>query len=204
MTRLILASKSPRRKKLLEQIGLTFDVEPSKLNETYPLGSSPETIVRKLSSQKAGVVSTGKKNAVIIAADTIVVLNDRILGQPTDYKDAYWMLRALSGLTHKVYTGVTLVRTDAEGEQSDNIQFVEQTKVTFSSLTDHEIDAYIKHSNPFDKAGSYGIQDDRGCLFVSGIEGDYYNVVGFPLHKFYLHIKKFAPEIMFEVQNKLT
>lgn len=204
MTRLILASKSPRRKKLLEQLGLTFDVEPSGMNETYQPGSSPETIVQQLSSQKARAVCDGKENAIVIAADTIVVLNDKILGQPTGYEDAFGMLRKLSGRKHHVYTGVTLVRTNADGKESDCIQFVERTKVTFSSLSDHEIDAYIKSGSPFDKAGSYGIQDDHGCLFVSGIEGDYYNVVGFPLHKFYQHMKHFAPEIMFDVQKNLT
>jgi len=200
VTRLILASKSPRRIKLLEQLGLTFEVEPSNINETYQSGSSPEKIVRQLSSQKARTVCGGKKNAIIIAADTIVVLDDKVLGQPKGYEDAFTMLKALSGRMHSVYTGVTLIKTNGDGKELNSALFVEQTKVTFSTLKDNEIDAYIKSGSPFDKAGSYGIQDDLGCLFVSGIEGDYYNVVGFPLHKFYQHMKHFAPEVKFEFQ----
>jgi len=171
------------------------------LKESYQSGSSPDSVVRQLSSQKARTVCEGKYNAIIIAADTIVVLDDEVLGQPRNNDDAFSMLRSLSGRIHSVYTGVTLIRTNGDGKESNSVQFVEQTKVNFSTLTDIEIDAYIKSGSPFDKAGSYGIQDDLGCLFVSGIEGDYYNVVGFPLHKFYQHMKHFAPEIMFEFQR---
>lgn len=151
-------------------------------------------MVTALSEMKATAVSRQNPEALIIAADTLVTLNGEVLGQPADSEHAREMLRQLSGQTHEVYTGVTLIKTDREPGITAHDSFSERTKVTFIPLTEEEITAYVQSGSPLDKAGAYGIQDDWGAVFVSGIEGDYYNVVGFPVHRFYQQMKTFAPE----------
>ncbi|MEX0894330.1 MAG: Maf family protein [Balneolaceae bacterium] len=198
MTHLILASKSPRRKKLMQQLGLTFTVQNSHVKENDPTESDtdPVTFVQNLAAQKAERVAGRSSNAVIVAADTSVILKGQILGKPENALHAGHLLRQMSGQTHRVITGVCLLRTNGTSGVIDKVRFHEQTKVTFATLANEEIDAYVATGSPMDKAGAYGIQDDWGAVFVSRIEGDYYNVVGFPLHKFYQHIKEFAPELL--------
>lgn len=171
----ILASASPRRKQLLDMLGLDFTVCPAKGEETLPDGIGPEEAVMRLSAQKAGSVAGqfGPED-VIIGADTIVWYDGRILGKPKDEQDAARMLAMLSGNTHTVYTGVTV----RKGEQA--VSAAEETKVRFRRLSGPEIDAYIATGEPMDKAGAYGAQG-YASLFVEGIEGDFFNVMGLPV-----------------------
>ncbi len=218
--RIILASSSPRRRLLLRQIGLSFDVIPADIGEEVTPGSDPADTVEALSLEKALLVAErldGREETepgsgagrLVIGADTIVVLDGEILGKPTDPDDAVAMLQSLSGRIHQVYTGVALVYgNEVTGSVGDEPQtasnrngfkhhvFHERTDVTFGSLTDEEIRAYVESGSPMDKAGSYGIQDDLGALFVARIDGDYYNVVGFPLFRFYREVNKLIPGIV--------
>ncbi len=217
---IILASSSPRRRLLLRQIGLAFDVLPADMSEEVAPGVAPADTVEALSLDKALMVaeqlasrrdpeSCGIRDAMVIGADTIVVLDGQILGKPDDTDHAAAMLRSLSGRTHQVYTGVALVfgskLVDAAGlgrlpaSNRNGFRhhlFHERTDVTFGSLADEEITAYVDSGSPMDKAGAYGIQDDLGALFVERIDGDYYNVVGFPLFRFYREVNKLAPGIV--------
>ena len=195
----ILASQSPRRKKLLEQIGLKFMISPSGISEDSDL-TDPVALVEELALKKAKDVAKHHSLSLIIGSDTVVVHRGKILGKPTDEEDAIQMLTDLSGKTHSVYTGVAFVKTDGNRQTSDTLSFYEQTKVTFSTLDESDILAYVKKGSPMDKAGAYGIQDDHGALFVEKIEGDYYNVVGFPLNRFYRELKKFSPETKIQIQ----
>lgn len=181
LTELILASQSPRRRTLLEQLGLTFRVVVSHTDETPRSGENPEMMVQRLALEKAETVATGFTEALTLAADTVVVHRGDVLGKPADAEAAAAMLRTLSGATHTVYTGIALVHPATERRSTA----VEATQVTFGALSDAEIYAYVAGGSPMDKAGSYGIQDDYGAVFVSQIHGDYYNVVGLPLHRLY-------------------
>lgn len=196
MPRIILASGSPRRKNLLTQIGLTFEVIPSSISEeTYE--TEPAGIVENLAEKKAADVAKDKTNSTIIGADTIVVFENEVLGKPQNEKEAEEMLLKLSGTFHEVFTGVALIQTDEQGVITKKNVFHEQTKVYFSALEQQEIQRYIKTGSPFDKAGAYGIQDDLGAIFIKRIEGDYYNVVGLPLNRFYNEWKTFSPNLSF-------
>lgn len=195
MQRIILASRSPRRKKLLEQLGLAFEIFPSSVEENSDK-NTPSDIVKDLALQKALDVAGQCNHSLVIGADTIVVHNNRILEKPEDKQEAYEMLSSLSGKTHSVFTGVALVMTDEEGTELMEKTFFVETKVTFSTLTPREILSYVESGSPMDKAGAYGIQDDWGALFVEKISGDYYNVVGFPLNRFYHELKSFNPEVI--------
>ncbi|HET8866076.1 MAG TPA: Maf family protein [Gracilimonas sp.] len=194
MPQIILASQSPRRKKLLDQIGLSFQVFPSNAEEISSQ-RDPVLLVEELALLKASDVSSNFSDAFIIGADTIVVHNNEIIGKPENGEDAARLLSTLSNSTHDVYTGVAFVKTDKNRQITAKHTFYEQTKVTFSALEPQDINAYIKSGSPLDKAGAYGIQDDLGALFVERIEGDYYNVVGFPLNRFYRELKKFMPDM---------
>lgn len=196
MYHLILASASPRRKKLFEQLGLTFSVHSTEIKEEITSAFKPAEAAENLATQKAQSISSLYAESVIVGADTIVVLDENILGKPANHGDAKTMLRQLSSRSHTVITGVCLLRVDNQNKLIDQLVFHEKTKVTFNTLTEKEIDFYVSGGSPMDKAGAYGIQDDWGSVFVSAIEGDYYNVVGFPLHEFYTQMKKFAPEII--------
>ncbi len=198
---IVLASQSPRRKKLLEQLNLKFSIEPSSCDEFYNDNDTPSEIVQMLSLRKATDVSRNKPSALVIGADTLVFFNGNILGKPNSPDEAKTMLSELSGKGHSVYTGVALVKTDEAGNILQEKTFVEETKVYFGNLSREEIDNYVEEGNPMDKAGSYGIQDDRGALFVKRIEGDYYNVVGLPLHSLYRQLKDFAPEAISQYSN---
>lgn len=178
MPRIILASQSPRRRQLLAQIGLTdFEILVPQADEGYDPAASPEETVSSISRRKAQTAAALADDpaALIIAADTMVFLGNLRLGKPRDQVDAYTMLSALSGRTHRVCTGVTLTRGGRTETRA------ETTAVTFRPLTEDEIWGYIRTGDPMDKAGSYGVQG-RAALFVSGIQGDYFNVMGLPLH----------------------
>lgn len=193
--KVVLASSSPRRALLLKQIGLSFTIEPSNVDETISEELPPDEIVQILAQRKGIDVAARYEHTLIIAADTIVCLNDRILGKPSDKNEAREMLSALSNLTHEVFSGVYVALTSDLGNICQSFSFSERTKVTFSALTELEVNHYIATGSPYDKAGAYGIQDDLGSLFVKNIEGDYYNVVGFPLNAFYQHTKAKLPEV---------
>ena len=177
MPRIILASQSPRRRQLLGQIGVEeFEILVPKADESYDSGWAPEEVVAAISRRKgeAARALAGDRSALIIAADTMVFLDRLRLGKPHSEEGAFQMLKALSGRTHQVRTGVTVC-------QGDRLETrVETTDVTFRSLTEGEIWAYIRTGDPMDKAGAYGVQG-KAALFVTGIRGDYFNVMGLPL-----------------------
>lgn len=172
---MILASGSPRRRELLEMLGLEFEVCPAKGGEHPPEHAGPEEIVLALSEAKAREVAehSGSEN-VIIAADTIVWLDGALLGKPHDEAEAAWMLRALSGREHEVWTGVCIIKGD------EKLAAAERTYVKFRDLTEDEISAYIATGEPMDKAGAYGAQG-YASIFVEGIRGDFFNVMGLPI-----------------------
>lgn len=176
-TQIILASGSPRRREILEQIGLPFAVVPSQADETMSEGISPSMAVQSLSLLKAAdVAKTQPKDALVIGADTVVVFDDEILTKPRDKEDAKKMLSRLSGNCHSVLTGLTVLRC----RDGKSISVTEETKVYFKELSEREIESYVNTNEPMDKAGSYGVQG-LGGLFVEKLDGDYYNVVGLPL-----------------------
>ena len=172
---MILASQSPRRKELLSLITSDFEIIPAKGKEILPENISPENAVLLLAEQKADEIFAEHKNRVIIAADTVVAVDGKILGKPTDEADAFCMLKMLSGRIHSVFTGVCVIFENGERKT-----FAEHTEVEFYPLSDEEIRAYIATGEPMDKAGAYGIQD-YGALLVKRISGDYYNVMGLPV-----------------------
>ena len=173
---IILASQSPRRKELLTQMGLSFRVVVSDIDEHMERSLPPDKLVESISAEKARAVQPlTTPDSLIIAADTVVVLDGTVLGKPADEADARRMLSLLSGREHQVYTGFTILQGDHIHSQS------EETFVTFRPLTEEEIAAYVSSGEPMDKAGAYGAQG-KAALFVSRIEGDYFNVMGLPLY----------------------
>lgn len=181
-----LASKSPRRKKLLRQIGLKFKQVSVDLHEEILDGEHPVQTVKRLAVHKLDAALLVIKKGIVITADTIVVLEHEIIGKPVNKKDAGAILSKLSGRTHYVYTGYALYNTATKKRIVD----YEKSAVTFRVISGKEIIDYIATGSPMDKAGAYGIQDDFGAVFVKKINGCYYNVVGLPLSKFYSSLKK--------------
>ncbi|MBQ4347598.1 MAG: septum formation inhibitor Maf [Firmicutes bacterium] len=176
MEKLILASQSPRRREILENIGLKFETMVSHADESFPPGSSPEEIVLMLSEKKARAVAENiEAPAIVIGADTIVYLDGEIFEKPRDAEDAARMIRSFSGRTHTVYTGTTVLRKTAEGEKL--LSDANGTKVTFRKLTEEEISKYIATGESFDKSGSYAIQG-KCSFFIERVEGDFHTVVG--------------------------
>lgn len=169
---LILASKSPRRKELLSLITTDFEIKSADADESLPENITPEKAVLYLSKIKAEPLKNNEDT--VIGADTVVAVDGKILGKPKDREDAFNMLKLLSGKSHSVFTGVTVI--SPKGEKS----FFAETKVKFFDLSDEEINSYIETGEPFDKAGAYGIQG-KGSLLVEEIQGDYFNVVGLPV-----------------------
>ena len=178
---IFLASKSPRRKKLLKQLNLKFKSVDLHFHEKINDGENPIFLVKRLSLEKLNKALLKIKKGIIITADTIVVIDNQILGKPKNKIDARRILKKLSGRTHNVYTGYSIYNSDNNKIITD----FEKTLVTFRKLTDYEIDDYISTGSPMDKAGAYGIQDDFGAVFIEKINGCYYNVVGLPLAKVY-------------------
>lgn len=174
MNSIILASQSPRRQELIQHITPDYTVIVSEVEELLPEGIAPEDIPAYLAGIKAQAVAAAHPQDVVIGADTVVILDDTVLGKPRDTADAVQMLHALSGRVHTVITGCAVVK---DGRLHT---FSEMTRVEFYPLSDREIEAYIATGEPFDKAGAYGIQG-RGCVLVKRIEGDFFNVMGLPV-----------------------
>jgi septum formation protein len=184
--RLILVSRSPRRKQLLRELGIKFDVIIREYEEIYPEGLTGEEIARFVAHEKAASFRDDiSDNEIVIAADTIVWCNNKVLGKPQDHDDATRILKEISGNTHEVITGVSLQ------SQTKELTFSESTRVTFETLTEEEISYYIDEYKPYDKAGAYGIQEWIGIVACSHIDGSYFNVVGLPVQRLYKELQKF-------------
>ncbi len=184
----ILASNSPRRKELLSGLGIQYTVQTlPNIDESYPEDLSGADIPQYIAEQKASAYSEHMaEDDLIITADTVVILGDEVLGKPKDANDAYRMLRALSGQTHQVITGVCITT------KKKKVTFSAQTDVTFVELTDDEITWYVDTYKPMDKAGSYGVQEWIGYIAVSSMNGSFYNVMGLPVQLLYHELKKFV------------
>lgn len=186
--KIILASNSPRRRELLGDLGLDFEVRVLPgIDESYPSNLPTEEIAKYLSILKAEPYrQTLADDELVITADTVVVLDNRVMGKPSDEAEAREMLRSLSGNTHKVITGVAV--TTAERQTAFRVV----TDVTFAVLDDAEIDYYIERFRPYDKAGAYGIQEWIGCIGISHIDGSFYNVMGLPVQRLYQVLKSYG------------
>ncbi len=180
--KIILASSSARRKEILEHLGLELEIKVSHADENVDISTPPALYTEMLSARKAEAVLPCHDDKMIIASDTVVYAEGEILGKPHDRKDAVRMLKLLSGKTHKVYSGVAVIY---EGELHVTH---DETEVTFRKLDDEEINRYVDSGEPFDKAGGYGIQD-KASVFIKGIKGDYFNVVGLPVYKLFELLK---------------
>jgi septum formation protein len=185
--RIILASQSPRRQHLLRETGLKFDVVIKEYAEEYPAGLNGEEIARFVAHEKTSSFKEEiADNEIVIAADTIVWCNNVVLGKPVDRNDAFIILKQISGNTHEVITGVSILSVSKE------LTFSETTKVTFDFITDEEIEYYVENFKPYDKAGAYGIQEWIGIIACSRIEGSYFNVVGLPVNRLCRELIKFV------------
>lgn len=191
MRRIILASSSPRRAALLRQIGLEFTVEPSGVGEGMDERLTPAELALSLSAAKAAGVAAANPGALVIAADTLVVLEGRALGKPASPQEAGAMLRSLAGKAHTVVTGLTI----AEGGSGKAASGTVETRVHVRPLSDGEIEAYVRSGEPLDKAGAYGIQG-LGAAIVERIEGDYSNVVGLPLFALAGALRGFGVDVL--------
>ena len=179
MKKIILSSNSPRRKELLAGLDIPFEVKVlSGIDESYPEGLGVEEIPQYIAMEKAAAYDIAE-DEIVITADTVVVLGDAILGKPVDESDAKNMLRALSGNTHRVVTGVCITSADKQRK------FSVVSEVTFKVLSDTEIDYYVNRYRPFDKAGAYGIQEWIGYVGVTSLKGSYFNVMGLPVQRIY-------------------
>ncbi len=182
---IILASNSPRRQELLASLGVKFEVKSASISEQYAASLSPQEVPEFLAKQKAQAVACTERKALIIAADTVVILDNTILGKPKNQWEAGNFLRQLSGRKHQVVTGVCI-------KYQDRLSlFKDITEVTFGDLTAWEIDHYLEEYQPLDKAGAYGIQEWIGMIGVTRIEGSYFNVVGLPVQRLYKELREF-------------
>lgn len=178
MEKIILASQSPRRKQLLEWAEIPFGILVKETPETFPAGLTPVEAAIYIARQKAtAILNHENRHRIILAADTIVVLRDRIIGKPADRDDAIEILTALSGQTHEVITGVVILKEDKE------ISFADRTEVRFHPLTKAQVEFYIDKYKPYDKAGAYAIQEWIGVVGIASIHGDFYNVMGLPVSR---------------------
>jgi septum formation protein len=188
---IILASASPRRRELLALVGLKFIVDAGEYEEDMNTDLSPPELAKFLSRKKAEDVAGRHKNAIIIAADTFIVFQGALMGKPSDEGEAKVMLKKLSGKTHSVITGYTIIDTESRKRLSRVIE----TRVSFKRLTMQEIDAYVRSKEPLDKAGAYAIQG-LGSVVVRKIEGDYFNVIGLPLSSLADSLKRFGVAVL--------
>jgi septum formation protein len=188
MKKIILASASPRRKQLLELAEIPFEVMISNIDESFPYDLTPSQVAMHIAENKALAVQkklANRKGYTIISADTVVTLKKEILNKPADREEATRMLAKLSGKTHKVTTGVCIVSA------SNKALFAEQTEVKFLFLSKEQIEYYIDHFKPYDKAGAYAIQEWIGAIGVKSIKGDFYNVMGLPVSRVVAELKRF-------------
>ena len=188
---IILASNSPRRKELLRQIGVNYISDPANVDESVLQGESPEAYALRVALDKARVAAARAASGLVVAADTIVVLDDNILGKPVDMQDAERMLVMLAGREHRVITGIAII----DAATGKSLTSTSVTKVWFRQLTRDEIIAYVNTGEPLDKAGAYGIQE-KGALLVDKVEGCYFNVVGLPLSLLNTMLKEFQVNLM--------
>jgi septum formation protein len=184
--RIILASRSPRRQQLLNELGLHFEVVLKDWTEYYPPDLKGAEIALHVATEKAKTFQSEiKDNEIVLTADTIVWCNNRVLDKPSSRSDALRILRQISGNTHEVITAVCLLSA------SNQVSFCSSTKVTFSELSEEELNYYINNFKPYDKAGAYGIQEWIGIAACSSIEGSYFNVMGLPVEQVYHELQKF-------------
>lgn len=181
-----LVSRSPRRRKLLKQINLPFKAFSVDIDEKVLKGEKPVQNVKRLAKEKLEAALAKVKSGIVITADTIVVLDNKIINKPVNEKDAVKILKKLSGRVHTVYTGFSIFNSETKNQITD----YEKTLVEFREMSDDEIREYVKSGSPMDKAGAYGIQDDFGAVFIKKINGCYYNVVGLPLQKVFQTLMK--------------
>lgn len=184
-SKIILASNSPRRKEIMEMLPWSFSVDAVETDETMDKNIPLEENLKNLAYQKAEKISDKYPDKIVIGADTIVFAGGKILGKPTDEKDAREMLRLISSEEHYVYTGVCILKKDS----SVDIRFVEKTAITMTKMSESDIDEYISYGEYIGKAGSYAIQG-KGGIYVEKIDGDFYNVVGLPLNRLYRNLKE--------------
>jgi septum formation protein len=187
MKKLILASASPRRKQLLKQLGLQFTTYPSEIEERLTPGLPPQKQVEALSQQKALAVAPQFKNALILAADTMVAVGNKVIGKPTDEADARRMLKNFSGKQHSIVTGFTLLDTQTYKMVTQSTE----TKIWFREMTDKEVAAFVKREKPLDKAGAYAIHE-LAAVFIKKIEGDYMGAIGLSVFLLAKELKKFG------------
>jgi septum formation protein len=190
MADIILASQSPRRKQLLEWAEIAFEIIVADTDESYPQGLLPKDVAIHIAREKAKVVRPRAKNKTVIAADTIVVLDNRIIGKPRDREEAIAILTSLSGQKHEVITGVVIAN------HSQEIFFADTTEVEFHSLTKEQIEFYVDKYRPYDKAGAYAIQEWIGVTGIKCIHGDFYNVMGLPVSRVVQALREFSQERM--------
>lgn len=198
MKTIILASASPRRKEILKRAGLKFHVEVSDYEEDSTLDLEPSELAKYLSLQKAKDVTKNYKNAIIIAADTFVILEKETIGKPKNEADAKRILKKLSGKPHLIITGFTIIDTDTQKTVSKSVA----TTVYMKKMSEEEIDAYVGTKEPLDKAGAYGIQE-LGGIFIEKIEGDYFNIVGLPLFPIVKSLNEFGITALKILKNKI-
>ena len=198
LPRLILASGSPRRAEILRSVGWQFTKDVADIDETELPNESPEDYVRRLAREKAEAVAAKYENALVLGADTTVVIENQIIGKPSDLNDARRMLRLLSGNWHEVLTGTALIKREEEkmrrGEKEmKTVVDFERTRVKFAEMSGAEIEFLVEKGEPLDKAGAYAVQA-QAALFIERIEGDYWNVVGLPVNLVYRMIRKMMPD----------
>jgi septum formation protein len=186
MFQIVLASKSPRRKELLSGLGIGFTVQTLDTDESFPNDMNVDEVAEYLAIKKAQpFIASMDQSQLIITADTIVVVDNVVLGKASGYDEAYLMLEQLSGKAHRVLTGIGLF------SKTKQVSFTSSSTVYFKKLSHEEIDYYITHFQPFDKAGAYGIQEWIGYIGVEKIEGSYFNVMGLPIQRLYEELRKF-------------
>lgn len=190
MKKIILASTSPRRKEIFEKAGIPFEFEASDFEEDMSLNLPPVELAKQLSLGKAKAVAEKYHDAIVIGADTFIALNGKVLGKPKTEEKAREMLNVMSGRSHSVFTGYTIIDT----KTGKTVSKVIETKVFFKELSKDEIDGYIQSGEPLDRAGSYAIQE-LGAIFVEKIEGDFFNVMGLPLCALIEDLKSFGVDV---------
>ncbi len=202
LPKLILASASPRRSEILTAVGWDFEKHSADIDETELSGESPPDYVQRLAKEKAEAVAANYQNALVLGADTTVVIENQIIGKPKDFDDARRMLQMLSGNWHEVLTGVALLKKSESSAATDDknpksqipnlksIVGIQKTKVKFAKMTDAQIEFLIEHGEPLDKAGAYAVQA-QAALFIEQIQGDYWNVVGLPVNLVHELLKEF-------------
>jgi septum formation protein len=187
LPKLILASQSPRRSEILSSVGWEFEKKIADIDETELAGETPENYVQRLAREKAEAVAQTVENGLVLGADTTVVIDEKIIGKPRDLDDARKMLQMLSGNWHEVLTGVALAQT-FENKLETQVDY-ERTRVKFAPLSEREIEFLVAKGEPLDKAGAYAVQA-QAALFIEGIVGDYWNVVGLPVNLVYRLLEK--------------